>query len=81
MAAFISSNWQGDKTRIPGARNAITEEQAALVVRQVLPTLPLSVQSEVRNFLKRPTTSNLTEAARVILQGAVTGYVSASRKR
>jgi hypothetical protein len=80
MAAFISSNWQGDRTRIPGTGKAITEEQAASVVHQVLPTLPSSVQDEVRNFLSRPATSNLTKAARVVLEGAVKGYVSA-RKR
>jgi hypothetical protein len=81
MAAFISSNWQGDKTRIPGTGRALTEEQAESVVHQVLSTLPPSVQEEVRNFLARPATSNLTKAARIVLEGAVTGYVSASRKR
>jgi len=76
MAAFISSKWQGTKTRIPGAGVALTEEQVASVVHNVMPTLPQNTQDEVRSFLYSES-ERLSEPTRVILEAAIRGYVSA----
>jgi hypothetical protein len=76
MAAFISSKWQGQGTRIPGAGVVLTEEQVASVVNNVMATLPKNTQDEVKSFLYSES-DRLSEPTRVILEAAIRGYVSA----
>jgi hypothetical protein len=79
MAGFIFSQWQSEKTRIPGTTTYLTQAEARQVVTAVMPELPSDVRLEADECMagKRNT---LSHHASVVLQFAVTAYVSAKKR-
>jgi hypothetical protein len=76
---YIFSKWQSEKTRIPGTLTSLSQEEVQQVVSAVLPGLPADVQLEAHDCMTGKS-ETLSRRANVVLQFAVTAYVSAKKR-
>jgi hypothetical protein len=76
---YIFSQWQGEKTRIPGTLTLLTQEEVRQVVSEILPELPADVQLEARDCMSGRK-ETLSSHAHTVLQLAVTARVSAKKR-
>lgn len=81
MTAFISSKWQGTRTRVPGVNITLTDDQSKKVIAAVLPFLPNYTRSEVIRFLDGKI-DRISRDSAIIAGSVITAYAQTMlRKR
>ena len=74
MAAFVSSQWQGEGVRVPGVRQTLREPQSAELVSLALQGASTRTREEVQNFLRDGI--ELSRIALEELEGLIVGLLN-----